>query len=180
MFFGKVTGTSLSTHFVRSPNPIPDHPVAHAQPFSFAPKEAFQEIARWYANSDRALRKIEAETPKASAVRCWPHHFDIATLIEFATPQGHDSGRSIGVGMTPGDSTYPEPYLYVTPWPYPSDPPLSDLAGKGVWHTEGWLGAALTAPNLVAAGEATDQAQRVSDFLASALKACRDLVGVPS
>ncbi len=176
----RFTGTPLSTDFVRSPNPISDHPVAQGQPFSFAPKEAFHEIARWYGNTDRVLRRIEAKTPKASPVRCWPHHFDIATLIEFAPAKGHDSGRSIGLGMTPGDSNYAEPYLYVTPWPYPNDPPLPDLDAEGQWHTEGWLGAVLTGPKLVAAGEAGDQAARTDSFLASALKACRDLVGVPS
>jgi hypothetical protein len=181
----RFTGTPLSKDFVRSPNPIPDHPVAQGGSFSFAPKEAFHEIRRWYANCDRVLRRIEAETPKASPVRCWPHHFDIATLIEFAPARereagGSDSGRSIGIGMTPGDAKYAEPYLYVTPWPYPNDPPLSDLSGEGEWHTDGWLGAVLTGPKLVATGEAQDQATRVDDFLASALKACRDLVGVPS
>ena len=174
----RFSGGPLPKEFVRSPNPIPDHPVAHGRPFSFSPKEAFHEIARWCANSDRVLRRIVADAPKASPVRCWPHHFDIATLIEFGPAEGHDSGRSMGVGMTPGDSAYPEPYLYVTPWPYPNDPPLPDLEGKGEWHTEGWLGAALTAPNLVAAGSSDEQARRADDFLASALQACRGLVGV--
>jgi hypothetical protein len=112
-------------------------------------------------------------------VRCWPHHFDIATLIEFAPPQGGDSGRSIGVGLSPGDSSYPEPYFYVTPWPYPNDPPLPDLAARGEWHTEGWLGAVLTAPSVIAAGSAEAQAQCVDEFVESALKACRELVRVP-
>jgi hypothetical protein len=173
-------GAPSPKDLVRSPNPIPDHAVAQGRPFSFAPKEAFHEIARWYGNCGRMLRKVQAETPKASPVRCWPHHFDIATLIQLAAAKGHASGRSIGVGMAPGDSSYPEPYLYVTPWPYPKNRPLPDLAGKGEWHTEGWLGAALTAPNLVAAGSAEAQAQRAGDFIASAIQACRELVGVAS
>ena len=174
----RFAGSKLSKGIVRSPNPIPAHPVVDGQPFSFAAPEAFAELRRWFANSDRVLRKIEAETPKASPVRCWPHHFDIATLIEFQPSQGRDSGRSIGVGMTPGDEEYPEPYLYATPWPYPHDPPLPPLAGEGQWHSEGWLGAVLTGPNLVAAGGADEQSLRAADFLGSAMEACRELVGV--
>ncbi len=175
---GQFSESRLSKEIVRSPNLIPAHPVAQGQPFSFAAPEAFAELRRWFANNDRLCRKIEAETPEASPVRCWPHHFDLATLIEFQPAQGRDSGRSIGVGMTPGDEDYCEPYLYVTPWPYPHDPPLPLLAGEGQWHAEGWLGAVLTGPNLVAAGGADEQSLRAAGFLASALEACRELVGV--
>lgn len=174
----RFAGSKLSKGIVRSPNPVPAHPVAGGQSFSFAAPEAFAELRRWFANSDRLCRKIEAETPQASPVRCWPHHCDMATLIEFQPAQGRDSGRSIGVGMTPGDEDYSEPYLYVTPWPYPHDPPLPPLAGEGRWHSEGWLGAVLTGPNLVAAGGADEQSQRATGFLSSALAACRELVGV--
>lgn len=176
----RLIGGKMEKDLVRSSNEIPAHPVADGEWFSFAPREAFGELARWYANFDRLLRKIETETPNASPVRCWPHHFDTATLIEFEPAKGSDSGRTIGVGLSPGDGEYPEPYLYVTPWPYPSDPPLPPLAGEGQWHSEGWIGALLTGTNLVAAGGADEQSQRVWEFLASALPACRELVGVSS
>lgn len=176
----RLIGGKMEKDLVRPTNEIPAHPVADGEWFSFAPREAFGELARCYANFDRLLRKIEVETPNASPVRCWPHHFDIATLIEYQPAKGSDSGRTVGVGLSPGDGEYPEPYLYVTPWPYPSDPPLPPLAGEGQWHSEGWIGALLTGTNLVAAGGADEQSQRVWEFLASALPACRELAGVSS
>ena len=56
-----------------------------------------------------------------------------------------DPERSIGLGFSPGDDTYTEPYLYATPWPYP------DLEKEGLpdpdpqlhWHTAGWVGLIL-------------------------------------
>ena len=51
----------------------------------------------------------------ATPVRCWPHHFDIATLLNI----GQENLQSIGIGLSPGDSNNREPYFYVTMWPYP-------------------------------------------------------------
>jgi hypothetical protein len=48
--------------------------------------------------------------------------------------------------MTPGDEANHEPYYYVTPWPYPKEPPTPSLT-RGAWHTAGWFGAVLPARN---------------------------------
>jgi hypothetical protein len=52
------------------------------------------------------------------AVRCWPHHFDIATLLSLGRgdPEG---AAAIGIGMSPGDAYYPQPHFYISPWPAP-------------------------------------------------------------
>ena len=43
------------------------------------------ELAAWYSDAlSAARRRSSATTPSAAPVRCWPHHFDIATLIEVA------------------------------------------------------------------------------------------------
>jgi hypothetical protein len=82
--------------------------------------------------------------PNASEVRCWPHHFDIATLIEVAR------GKTIGVGMEPGDVYYDEPYFYVNLHPRPAAPPTALLGGHGTWHTHEWIGAVLPVSRLKA------------------------------
>ena len=66
------------------------------------------------------------ERADGSPVRCWPHHFDIATLLTIAP------GQTIGVGLEPGDGYYDEPYWYVNQYPAPSATPGNQLEGGGV------------------------------------------------
>ena len=86
-----------------------------------------------------------------------------------------DAKKSIGVGMTPGDGNYAEPYWYVTPWPYPAadDPPRLET---GTWHTDGWIGAVLTGSAVVAAGDARAQRDLSTNFVNSAIRHCKDLL----
>ena len=95
-----------------------------------------------------------------------------ARLAEAADPE---RARTLGVGMTPGDAARPEPYLYVTPWPYPESPELPPLPEGGCWHTEGWVGAVLEADRFLAPGSAGEQAARAALFIRSATHACRRL-----
>jgi len=122
--------------------------------------------------ADRLLRVLAASWPNASAVRCWPHHFDIATLLALdpaATPS--NIARTIGAGLSPGDVDDPGGYWYVTPWPSPavSEPP--PLAAGGAWHRAGWFGAVLPLSRPGGRDET-----RVSAFLESAVTACRELL----
>ena len=133
------------------------------------------ELGRWFADADTMLRRIAAAIDGAEPVRVWPHHCDIASLIALDPELPAEEARTIGFGMTPGDGSYPEPYWYVTPWPYPQHPDLPELAGGGAWHREGWMGAVLTGTRLVAA-DASTQAGQVSTFLESAIGACRNML----
>ena len=151
---------------------MPSHAVATGAMFSSAPRAEFEELSRWFANAHHALSRVKEEAAAASPVRCWPHHFDIATLINLDSDRDPQHARSINVGLSPGDGSYDEPYWYVNPWPRPEDPELPEIEGGGHWHTEGWLGAVLPGSDLVAAGrEATVQADGVDAFLNSALAA---------
>ncbi len=150
---------------------LPQHPVAAGEHFSMDDAASFVEVGRWFANADLVLRSVQEETPAASPVRCWPHHFDIATLIEV----DRDAKKSIGVGMTPGDGNYAEPYWYVTPWPYPAADKLPPLE-TGTWHTDGWIGAVLTGSAVVAAGDARAQHSLSASFVNSAIRHCKDLL----
>ena len=159
------------------PGELPAHTVGTGAPFSAGEAEAFRELGRYFANLDRLLRRVEDRNPGASPVRCWPHHFDLATLILLDPEASSEEARSIGAGLSPGDGTYAEPYLYVLPWPKPEGRDLPDLRGGGRWHTEGWTGAVLEASSFTAAGSNGAQAQRIEDFLDSAVGACRGLLG---
>lgn len=153
---------------------IEAHPAGSGAPFSAADAGAFAELADWFATAHRLLTAVAGENPGASAVRCWPHHFDIATLI-LLDAEASETARSIGAGLSPGDTGRPAPYFYVTPWPYPSTEKLPDLEGGGTWNTEGWVGAVLESATLQ--DGAGDPAHRAERFLESAVAACRALLG---
>lgn len=152
------------------PGEFPDHPLADGKEFIINPEQA-AELARYYTLANDLLQAV-ATDPQASPVRIWPHHFDMATLISLDEGGGEEA-RTVGVGMSPGDDGYPEPYFYVTPWPYPPTDKLPPLP-HGSWHTEGWTGAVLTATDLRAAGQ--DVRQTARDFLSAAIEASRGLL----
>ncbi len=154
---------------------FPQHTVGSGAPFTGGAAEARCELAHWYDNALLVLSEVAQLESGASEVRTWPHHFDMATLITLESADAPESMRSVGVGLSPGDSSYTEPYLYVTPWPYPEDATLSPLSGQGLWHTEGWTGAVLTGTRLVEGADESIQARRARSFLATAIPAARRL-----
>ncbi len=156
---------------------MPAHPVGEGGPFPEPDVPGLGELARWYGNAAALMEIVGAATPLASPVRCWPHHFDIATLLTLDPEEAGDDRRYVGVGLSPGDASYAEPYFYVNPWPYPEAAGLPELAGGGVWHREGWTGAVLPASRLTPDGAA--QAAQVVAYLGSALAAQRVLLGRP-
>lgn len=155
---------------------MPSHPVGEGAVFSDAGAEARSELAAWFANATAAIRAAVAEEQAASAVRCWPHHFDVASLITLDREKDAEEARSIGVGFSPGDGSYDQPYFYVTPWPYPPVETLPSLDAGAEWHTSGWTGAVLTAERLISTAHDTQQ-RRVDEALHGAIAACREALG---
>jgi hypothetical protein len=174
----RVLGIAVST-LQRPRHDLPSNPIGDGAAFEATDTAAVAELAAWFSSADRVLRVVVASTPGASPVRCWPHHFDIATLIRLDPADApQETARSIGVGLSPGDGSYPDPYWYVTPWPHPQVGERPALPG-GHWHTEGWLGAVLTAAELAAIDSASDGGTCVTAFLSAAIAAGRDLLAVP-
>ena len=173
----KFTGGEPTAAIQRSVYELPTHPVAAGAPFALQPRAAFEELERWYANADLVLRAVQKTVPNASPVRCWPHHFDIATLLPLDAGDDPQSARSMGVGLAPGDDFYPEPYWYVSPWPHPKSYELTPLEGRGDWQTENAFMAALPASKLAVSRTAESQVSQVAAFLRSAIKACGGLLG---
>lgn len=162
-------GLDAGRYSLRRHYEIPPHPVADDGTFDAGDRARLDELMRWYANASLVLEEVR-HAIHGSEVRCWPHHFDIATLAEFG------GGRSSGAGLSPGDDSYPEPYFYVNAYPAPAAVDTSlPLAGVGTWHTSGWTGAVLPASSIL--GVAEVQAVTVARFLSSATTACRKLLG---
>jgi hypothetical protein len=164
------------------PYELPAHGVGAGETYDAATNvTGLMELSIWFDLSSAVVADIAGKfahlQPGPSPVRCWPHHFDVATLISLDAGGGEDA-RSVGVGLSPGDEGYPQPYFYVTPWPYPEADALPALEGGGHWHTEGWIGAVLTGDTVAAAGDAEAQQEAAIAFAETALGACLALLGV--
>jgi len=147
---------------------IPLHPVGNGAKFD-AKDDDLRQLSNWYSNAAETFEEIRSRDSRASEVRCWPHHFDIATLIVFA------EGKSIGVGLEPGDTYYDEPYFYVSMTPAPALTVLPDsLEGHGTWHTKEWIGAVLSASRLTS--DANEQSDQVDRFVRSAIENASRLI----
>lgn len=120
--------------------------------------EAGAELGRWYALGHAILERVRARWPAASPITVWPHHFDIASLVAI-DPDPHAPGaRSVGVGLSPGDGSYDEPYLYISPYPAPAKlEPLPDVEARA----EGWIGYVIRG-STVAAWPADGRAERAA------------------
>lgn len=154
---------------------MPEHPIEKGQPFTDSDSAARTELAAWFSNATMAVQQAVGNEGHASCVRCWPHHFDVASLVTLDPKQNGEDARSIGVGFSPGDGSYDQPYFYVNPWPYPDSsalPPLEHMR----WHTEGWTGAVLTGERLVRK-EASRQPEAIGRAFGEAIVACRTTLG---
>lgn len=150
------------------PDDFPDHEIAQGAAFQSSTDLLLSDLVHYYANTHLLIQAIVQTQVEASAIRIWPHHFDLASLI---TLPGMKNGSplTVGVGMSPGDTSYNEPYWYVSPYPYPDVTALPALAGNGFWHTQHWVGAVLKASQV--SHTESEQAPQVEAFLRSAVNA---------
>jgi hypothetical protein len=136
---------------VALPYSIPSHPVARGSAYGFSGEsEAFDELVRWFAAAADFLEEVKTgyADGRVDTVQCWPHHFDIATVVALDPPDA-ENARSIGIGLSPGDHYYPQPYVYVSPYPAPKGAIFPPLA-LGHWHTAGFVGAVAIAESILA------------------------------
>ncbi len=153
------------------PDDFPDHPLAHGAAFEPGKEAARAAIVAYYAQTYPQLVAIIAANATASPIYIWPHHFDMAVLMTYPG-ESEDDTRYLGVGLSPGDRTCEEPYWYITPYPYPDVAQLPELS-VGHWHTNGWVGAVLTASQVQ--HEAT-----IQEFIKAGVAAAKDGLGVAS
>jgi hypothetical protein len=168
---GELSGTGLDASALDAPSPyeIPAHAIASgARYLTRGLSDAFAQLALWYANADAMLgllrQDLLARKLAAPPVRCWPHHFDLDTLVTFGAGEG---ARSMGAGFSPGDRYYDEPYFYVSLYPGPDVATLPRLPPIGHWHATDFTAAIVPARKIVGL---RDQASAVEAALRAAIE----------
>lgn len=174
--FGQILahiGESLPDSGLQLPGyELPPALTPNAFVFGAPPVDALHELARWMRAGDTALSRLAETELHGAEVRGWPHHFDFAALDTLDADAPPDRARSIGAGLSLGDASYPEPYFYVTPWPYPEASRLPALEAGGEWRTEGFTAAVLLGTRIAREASAAAQHDLVDKFLRSAVRAC--------
>jgi hypothetical protein len=138
------------------PYELPEHPIGRGAPYG-APglAETLAELAAWFANANLSLdetrQRIVARGIAAPPVCCWPHHFDLDSLISLGSGAG---AFTVGIGFSPGDAFYEQPYFYVSCHPPPDVAALRALPPLGHWHTHHFTAAVAVAERILAAQDA--------------------------
>jgi hypothetical protein len=160
------------------PYDIPAHAVAQGGAYGAGGlADGLAELAAWFANAHGSLGRIRDRMIERglapSPVRCWPHHFDMATLtlLEAGTVE---HARSVNAGLSPGDEHYEEPYFYVSPYPYPDAAKLPPLLALGHWHMRGFTAAIAPASRIIATA---DHQAAAESFLDAAVAAAITALG---
>ena len=153
-----------------SPYEMPAHAVTEGAAYGVVDlADALVELAAWFANAEfllvRVQRQMIGRNLAASDVRCWPHHFDLATLTSFPTRNADATGY-VGAGLSPGDEYYDEPYFYVSVYPKPDCAALARLPKLGHWHTHEFTAAVAPAHRII---EANNQKAAAEEFLTAAV-----------
>ncbi|MEM9292904.1 MAG: hypothetical protein AAGD01_14575 [Acidobacteriota bacterium] len=157
------------------PANLGDHPLQRGSAFRIRDPRVFAELAHYYANfhscfASTLFTEAIQQRAQPSPIRLWPHHLDLAVLLSL------DDQRSVGVGLTPGDEAYDQPYLYVTPWPYPDADTLPQAPAPGTWHIDGWTGLVLRGESLVKPSSRAGQRSLATGFVYQAVALCLDLL----
>jgi hypothetical protein len=113
---------------------------------------------------------------ETSNINFWPHHFDLAMLVFSSklvdgvdTNNWSSSREQMNFGFSSGDEGIPEPYFYITAYPFDEQMMKKLLASNAYWQTEGWKGAVMKYNELVG----KDNPDKVLlDFFKFVLKIC--------
>lgn len=107
----------------------------------------------WQAASqvDILLKQFKGELrEETSPVQLWPHHFDFS-LVWFSgrlapgvdPDDAENADEQMAFGFSTGDSSVPEPYFYITAYPWQETLLQYEAPAGARWHTDGWKGALL-------------------------------------
>ncbi|PIB36618.1 hypothetical protein BFP72_15020 [Reichenbachiella sp. 5M10] len=168
-------GADFSKINLDYPYDLPEYFSTSRATFGIANSQASRELSRLYHNTLLMLEEVLSKEEKTTPIKCWPHHFDIAGSIIRLDTGDPETSKQIGVGMSPGDEHYDEPYFYVAPWPYPVKdlPDISDT--RGHWHKNNWIGAVLPYSQLVELDLIQDQIRVIKTFYETAIHGLKNL-----
>ncbi|SLN10396.1 hypothetical protein ROJ8625_00210 [Roseivivax jejudonensis] len=153
-----------------------DLPTAVAHLHGFEDDPGLIALAEWFDLADTALHRVAKRidaVPGPSPVRCWPHHFDIASYVALEDGDPEEA-RGIGIGLSPGDAAQDQPYFYVTPWPRPPVHLLPEAIPPGRWHRGSFVGLVASASDLTAMSEIHSASE---EFLERSVAIARELLG---
>jgi hypothetical protein len=170
--------TTQIQSFEIPPDDFPDADFARGAAFDTSQDaEIRQEVTNYFANTQILLQEIALANPDSTPIDIWTHHFDMA--IKILLP-GEKNGEpmSIGIGMSPGDFSYNEPYWYVIPWPYLPKENLPALEEGSFWHNQDWIGAVLLSSQL--AKDPDGQQKQLRKFLDLAITAGKTFLALYS
>ncbi len=144
----------------------------------FGLERPLTELARWFANAQSILKRISTQhsgrIPGPMPARIWPHHFDLGMLIVLEDKL-LESARSVGLGLSPGDDIFPEPYFYAAPYPRAMTapnylPPVTPPAG---WRqTDTFTGIVLRGSDLLRSGRSEEVENVARTGMETAVAAC--------
>jgi hypothetical protein len=147
------------------PYQIPEYPTSKETPFKQTNPADFIELQNYFFNAAFVLENVSKNEKNISQVHCWPHHFDTAVLITIEMNSNPVKSRTIGVGLSPGDESYNEPYFYISPWPYPENKENLPKLNLGHWHKQGWFGGVLTATEIIKHKDKSEQLKIAVGFI---------------
>ena len=115
---------------------------------------------------------------ETSPIQLWPHHFDLSMVwlpgekIPGQDPLDEEySDKQMNFGFTFGDGGIPEPYFYITAYPFPDAFPGLDLPAGTSWQSDSFSGAVLTYKTLL---ESNDPKGYLLDLWNTLLSAGRE------
>jgi hypothetical protein len=93
---------------------------------------------------------------ETSPIQLWPHHFDLSMLWlpgdkvpdRDLSDEDH-ADKQVNFGFTFGDEGIPEPYFYITAYPFPEALPAIPLPPGATWQSEGFSGVVLLYKDLI-------------------------------
>jgi hypothetical protein len=138
------------------PYQLPAHPIGQGAPYGPAALgRPLAALTAWYANANHALsetrERLLARHIDAPPVRCWPHHFDLDSLVGLGSGA---TAHTVGIGFSPGDDYYDQPYFYISRHPPPDVAALPALPPIGHWHSHHFTAAVAPADRILAADDA--------------------------
>jgi len=173
-------GGDAAVHKLDTPFEIAEHPIRTGEPYRLDGPRAHAELGTWFGNAAFVLQVVADREPGAGRVLCWPHHLDIATLIEVAPDDASESAHTVGVGLSPGDEAINEPYFYVTPWPHPPDvTALGQPTPPARWYTDTFVALVLEGSEVVGHDSVDDQRSVVTAYLDECVPIARAAVTLP-
>ncbi len=165
-------GLPVENFHVNLPYELPIYPTQKKQAFDLSDMGLSDAFAHYYANSRIILEKLRGTFSGSGETTVWPHHFDQAVSVMLKDSGNPETSSYLGLGMSPGDDYYNQPYFYVNSWPYAEEDQLQPLK-FGKWHTDDWVGAVFTAEEV---WEVANQPEAVLTFYKEASKRLQGLL----